>query len=305
MDTLKAMRFFVRTVELGSLTAAAREAGTTQPTVSKQLALLEAQLAVRLLERSTRGPVPTEHGQRFYEHARLLLEQYEAAVGEIQGASGRPAGRLRIHAPVGLGQLRVNGMVQAFLRQYPGIGVDLVLDDRFVDLVEEGVDVALRLAASAPAPDVVGRRLAVTPRFLVAAPAYLREAGTPAHPHELAAHAFVRFGPSPGNAIDLVRGDDSLRVETRSRYRVNNALAIRDALLGGFGIGLCPAWLVHEALLQGALVRVLPDWSALPQDLYLLYPSRRYRALRTRLFVQFAAEQFLALPGFVAPGPQG
>lgn len=304
MDTLRAMQYFVRTVELGSLTAAAREAGTTQPTVSKQLSLLEAQLKVRLLERSTKGPVPTEHGRRFYEHARLMLEQYEAAVGEIQGASGRPAGRLRIHAPVALGQLRVNGLVQDFMRLYPDIGVELVLDDRFVDLVEEGVDVALRLAVAPAAPGVIGRHLAVTPRFLVAAPAYLARTGAPRQPGELGVHEFVRFGPSPGTAIALARGGDSLRIETRSRYRVNNALAIRDAVLAGSGIGLCPAWLVHEALLQGTLVRVLPDWSAAPQDLYLLYPSRRHQALRTRTFIGFAADQFLALPGFVAPSPR-
>lgn len=307
MDTLRAMQFFVRTVELGSLTAVARAFGTTQPTVSKVIAQLEAQLNVRLLERSTKGPVPTEHGLRFYDHAKVMTEQYEAAVGEIQGASGQPAGSLRIHAPVGLGQFRVNALVQEFMRLYPGIGVELVLDDRFADLVEEGVDIALRLAAAGPVPNAVGRHLAVVPRFLVAAPAYLARHGAPLQPDDLTAHDFVRFAANvgnagnAGNALDLARAGERVRVQTRSRYRINNALAIRDALAAGCGIGLCPEWLVRDLLDEGGLVRVLPDWWATPQDLYLLYPSRRYQPLRAKLFVQFVADRFPVLPGFRPP----
>lgn len=307
MDTLRAMQFLVRTVELGSLTAVAREFRTTQPTVSKVIAQLEAQLNVRLLERSTKGPVPTEHGLRFYDHAKVMTEQYEAAVGEIQGASGQPAGSLRIHAPVGLGQFRVNALVQEFMRLYPRIGVELVLDDRFADLVEEGVDIALRLAAAGPVPNAVGRHLAVVPRFLVAAPAYLAGHGAPLQPDDLAAHDFVRFAANvsnagnAGNALDLARAGERVRVQTRSRYRINNALAIRDALAAGCGIGLCPEWLVRDLLDTGGLVRVLPDWWAMPQDLYLLYPSRRYQPLRAKLFVQFVADRFPVLPGFRPP----
>jgi DNA-binding transcriptional LysR family regulator len=298
------MQFFVRTVELGSLTAVAREFGTTQPTVSKVIAQLEAQLNVRLLERSTKGPVPTEHGLRFYDHAKVMTEHYEAAVGEIQGASGQPAGFLRIHAPVGLGQFRVNALVQEFMRLYPGIGVELVLDDRFADLVEEGIDIALRLAAAGPVPNAVGRHLAVVPRFLVAAPAYLALHGAPLQPDDLAAHDFVRFAASDGNAgnaLDLARAGERVRVQTRSRYRINNALAIRDALAAGGGIGLCPEWLVRDLLDEISLVRVLPEWWAMPQDLYLLYPSRRYQPLRAKLFVQFVADRFSVLPGFRPP----
>jgi DNA-binding transcriptional LysR family regulator len=300
MDTLKAMHFFVRTVELGSLTAVAREAGTTQPTVSKVLSQLEEQLKVRLLERSTKGPVPTEHGLRFYDHAKVMLEQYDAAVGAIQGASGQPAGPLRIHAPIGLGQVHVNALVQDFLRLYPDIAIELVLDDRFADLVEEGVDVALRLAAG-PVPNVVGRHLAVVPRFLVAAPSYLARRGTPLQPTDLAAHDVVRFAAHGVSTLDLTRDAESVRVETHSRYRVNNALAIRDAVAAGYGIGLCPDWLVRALLEAGHVVRVLPEWWATPQDLYLLYPSRRYQPLRAKLFVQFLVERFNALPGFDTP----
>ena len=291
MDTLHALRAFVRTLELGSLSAAAREFGTTQPTVSKWLAQLERQLRVRLFERSTRGLSPTEQGQRFYADAKRLVEQFDAAVGDVQGMTGQAAGLLRINAPVALGQFRINAMVQRFMAAHPAIDVELILNDRFVDLVEEGVDVAFRLGGTLP-PDAIGRHLATVPRFLVAAPAYLARRGVPAVPDELSAHDLVRFAWTPGNTIELFRGDEQARPPTASRFRVNNALAIREALAMGSGIGVCPDWLVRDLLDRGELVRVLEGWSARPQEVYLLYPSRQLQPLRTRLFIDFAVEQF-------------
>ena len=291
MDTLHALRAFVRTLELGSLSAAAREFGTTQPTVSKWLAQLERQLRVRLFERSTRGLSPTEQGQRFYADAKRLVEQFDAAVGDVQGMTGQAAGLLRINAPVALGQFRINAMVQRFMAAHPAIDVELILNDRFVDLVEEGVDVAFRLGGTLP-PDAIGRHLATVPRFLVAAPAYLAQRGVPAVPDELSAHDLVRFAWTPGNTIELFRGDEQARPPTASRFRVNNALAIREALAMGSGIGVCPDWLVRDLLDRGELVRVLEGWTARPQGLYLLYPSRQFQPLRTRLFIDFVVEQF-------------
>lgn len=302
MDTLRAMRVFVRSLELGSLSAAAREAGTTQPTVSKLLAQLEDDLTVRLFERSTRGLSPTEQGQQFYRDARLVLEQYDAAVSAVQGMGGKPSGILRINAPVALGQYRLNAIVQQFLSAHPAIEVELILNDRFVDLVEEGVDIAFRLGGALP-PDAVGRHLATIPRMLVASSAYLAARGSPATPNDLPGHDFVRFAWTPGNALALFREGEEVQVATSSRYRVNNALAIREALTLGSGVGLCPEWLGRDLLDSGALVRVLPDWSASVQDLYLLYPSRRFQPLRARLFIDFAIEQIRSLPGFEVPGP--
>jgi DNA-binding transcriptional LysR family regulator len=297
MDTLHAMRVFVRTLELGSLSAAAREFGTTQPTVSKWLAQLERQLRVRLVERSTRGLSPTEQGQRFYADARRIIEQFDAAVGDVQGMTGQAAGLLRINAPVALGQFRINAMVQRFMEDHPAIDVELILNDRFVDLVEEGVDVAFRLGGTLP-PDAIGRHLATVPRFLVAAPAYLARRGVPAVPDDLSTHDVVRFAWTPGNTVELFRGDEQTRVPTSSRFRVNNALAIREALVLGSGIGVCPDWLVRDLLDGGELVRVLEGWAARPQDLTLLMPSRQFQPLRTRLFIDFAVGQFSGIAGF-------
>jgi len=300
MDTLHAMRIFVRTVELGSLSAAAREAGTTQPTVSKLLAQLEGQLCVRLFERSTRGLSPTEQGQRFHADARLVLEQFDAAVSSVQGMSGQAAGLLRINAPVALGQYHINAMVQRFLADHPGIEVELILNDRFADLVEEGIDVAFRLGGTLP-PDAIGRHLASVPRFLVASPAYLAQRGTPGTPADLAGHDVVRFAWTPGNTLELLRGAERVRIQVRGRFRANNALAIREALLVGAGIGLCPEWLVADLLDRDELAPVLGAWTAQPQNLYLLYPSRLYQPMRTKLFIDFVSEQFSQLRGFARP----
>lgn len=301
MDTLQVLRVFVRTLELGSMSAAAREFGTTQPTVSKSVAHLERQLRVRLVERSTRALAPTVQGQRFYADAKRVIEQFDAAVGGVQGMTGQAAGLLRINAPVALGQFRINAMVQRFMADHPAIDVELILNDRFVDLVEESVDVAFRLGGTLP-PEAVGRHLASVPRFLVAAPAYLARRGVPAVPDDLSAHDFVRFAWTPGTTVELFRGGEEARLPTASRFRVNNALAIREALVLGSGIGVCPAWLVRDLLDSGELVRVLEGWSARAQELYLLYPSRQFLPLRTRLFIDFAAGQFEAMAGFDRPG---
>lgn len=300
MDTLRAMRIFVRTFELGSLTAAAHEFAITQSTVSKLLAQLERQLSVRLFERSTRGLSPTEQGQRFYGDAKALLEQFDSAVSGLQGMNAQASGFLRINAPVALGQYRINAMVQQFMAEHPAIEVELILNDRFVDLVEEGVDILFRLGGTLP-PDAIGRHLARVPRMLVAAPAYLAQRGVPEQPGDLVRHDFVRFAWTQANTLDLARDGESVRVTTSSRFRVNNALAIREALLLGAGIGLCPEWLVWDLLEKGELVTVLQAWSARHQDLFLLYPSRQYQPMRSKLFIDFAAGQFANLPGFAPP----
>lgn len=298
VDTIRAMQYFVRAVELRSLSAVAREQGTQQPNVSKILRALEQHLGVRLFERSTTGLVATDQGMRFYERAIVVLEEYGNAVAHAQGLTEQPAGLLRVNAPVAFGQFRLNALVQRFLAQYPDIQIELILNDRFVDLVEEGVDIALRLGRMLP-PNVVARAVAVSPRFLVAAPAYLERHEKLEHPEELAHHDYIRFAwTSTGDVIELQLGSRKVNVKTNGRYRVNNALAIRESLAMGSGIGLCPAWLIHDLLESGQLVKVLPDWTADPQPVSLLYPSRRYQPLRTKLFMDFVERSVIAMPGF-------
>jgi DNA-binding transcriptional LysR family regulator len=298
MDTLRSLQCFVRAVELGSLSAVAREQRTTQSNVSKIVAALEAELGVRLLERSTASLAPTMPGRRFYERARGVLEEYAEAVADARGETAAAGGLLRINAPVALGQFCLNAYVQDFLRQYPGMEVELILNDRMVDLVEEGMDIAVRLGSELP-PNVIARRIGASPRFLVASPAYLAAHGTPKTPEELAGHEYVRFAwTSTGDAVELSDGERSLEIATHGRYRVNNALAIRDTLLAGGGIGLCPQWLVQDLLAQRKLRRVLRHWQGPQQELNLLYPSRRYLPHRVRLMLDYLQQRFAAQTGF-------
>ena len=301
MDTMKSLRWLVRAVELGSLSAVAREAGTTQPTVSKVIAALERDLGIRLLARTTASLAPTTEGLRFYERARGVLAEFDAAVADARGDTAAMRGLVRVNAPVALGQFRLNALVLAFLDAHPGVEVELVLDDRMVDLVEEGVDVALRLGGALPA-DAVARHVADSPRWLVAAPGYLERHPAPTTPQALAGHDYVRFAwLATGDDVTLRDGARSVTVRTAGRYRVNNALAIRDGLVAGAGIGLCPAWLVDDLLAAGQLQRVLPAWQGEMQALHLLYPQRRYQPARARALVGFLSAQLAALPGFVAP----
>lgn len=301
MDTIRSLRCFVRAVELGSLSAVAREEGTTQPTVSKLMAALERELGVRLLERSTTSLQPTPQGSRFYQRAVGVLAEYQEAVADARGQTDTPAGLVRVNAPSAFGQFRLNALLASFLDKYPQVDIELILDDRMVDLVKEGVDIAVRQGRELP-PDAVARLAGVSPRQLVAAPDYLRAHGTPQQPQDLARLDYIRFAwLVDGDLLTLQRGQQVETVHTRSRYRVNNALAIRESLAAGGGIGLCPMWLVQDLLDGGALVPVLPEWQGQPQPLHLLSPSRRYQPLRARLLLDHLATEIARLPGYATP----
>ena len=298
MDTLRAMRCFTRAVELGSLSAVAREEGITQPTVSKLMAALEREFGVRLLERSTTSLHPTPQGARFYQRALGVLAEYQEAVADARGQTDTPAGLVRLNAPTAFGQFRLNALLAPFLACHPKVDIELILDDRMVDLVKEGVDIAVRQGTELP-PDAVARLVGVSPRQLVAAPSYLRAHGEPLRPQDLEDFDYIRFAwLADGDLLTLRRGEQTETIQTRGRYRVNNALAIRESLAAGGGIGLCPLWLVQDLLDGGALAPVLPEWSGPPQPLHLLSPSRRYQPLRARLLLDHLAAEIARLPGY-------
>lgn len=301
MDTLRALHLFARVIELGSFTAAAREAGLGQPALSKAIAGLEQSLGVRLLARTTSGLSPTDEGRRFYARGREIVEDYQEAVADVRGRTRQLTGALRVNAPLGLGELRLGTLALAFLRDNPNIELELVLNDRMIDLIEEGMDVAVRLGHPPP-PDAVAREVAYSPRLLVASPAYLQRAAKVEAPEDLAAHEYLWFaGLRPDNVLEFARNGKTAKIEAHGRFRVNSSLALRQALVQGAGLGSAPAWLVGDLLETGDLVRLLPDWTLPGQALHLVYPSRRYLPLRVRAFLQFMAERLPALPGFELP----
>ncbi|MBK0394910.1 LysR family transcriptional regulator [Ramlibacter algicola] len=289
MDRLKAMGAFVRAVELGSLSAVAREMSTTQPTVSKLVAWLERDIGARLLERSSQRVLPTEEGARFLANAKRVLEEYEEAVAEVASGVREPRGLVRISAPVALGELRLGALMLEILSDLPHLQVELLLEDRFVDPVEERVDLTIRIGGVLPA-DLVARQLAVWPRYLVASPDYVRRRGRPRRPEDLAAHDYLRYAGRSDEEVRLTCADDSLVVNLPSRYRVNSAIALLNAVHSGAGIALQPCWMVDGALREGTLVRVLPRWTGPAQTAHLVYAPRRRLPAR----VQVVMERLLA-----------
>ncbi|RUR67877.1 LysR family transcriptional regulator [Variovorax guangxiensis] len=295
MDTLRALEAFVNSVELGSLSGAARALGTTQPTVSKLVAGLERSLGVRLLRRTAAGLSLTEEGQRFHERSRRVLEDYGDAVADARQGIRQPRGLLRVSAPVTLGQRHLNAMALEFLGLYPDIELELVLDDRFVDPLEGRIDVSLRVGGTLP-PDLVARWLGSWPRVLVASPEYISSRGKPRTPQDLLSHDYLRYAAGDDGVL-LDGPEGPVSVPVRSRYRVNNAVAMLDAVQGGAGISLQPTWMVAELLAQGRLVRVLGRHTGPAQEMHLLYAPRRHQPQRVRVLVDFLAERMAKLPG--------
>ncbi|MES2940603.1 MAG: LysR family transcriptional regulator [Pseudomonadota bacterium] len=287
MDRLKAMAAFVRAADLGSLSAAARELSTTQPTVSKLVASLEHAVGVRLLERSPSRMVLTDEGEHFLAQARQLLEDYDEAVAGLRQRVRQPRGLVRISAPVALGELRLNALMLQALDTYPLIEVELVLQDRFVDPVEERMDLTLRIGGVLP-PDLVARRLAVWPRYLVASPDYLARKGRPRRPADLAKHDYLRYA-GRDDAVALGGKAGSVTVAVPARYRVNSAVAMLEAARSGAGIALEPCWMVDAALRDGSLVRLLPQWTGPAQTAHLLHAPRRRQPMRVQAMLDILA----------------
>ncbi len=295
------MRLFTRAVELGSFSAVAREENTSQPTVSKMIAALEQHLRVRLLERTTTSLTLTEEGKRFYERSKRLIEEYADAVADARGQTHMFVGALRINAPVGLGELRLNALILEFLAKYPEIEIELILNDHVIDLVEEGVDVAIRLGGELP-PNVIARNIAFSPRVLVATREYVERAPKINKPEDLTQHEYFRFaGLAFESRLEFFNNTEKVVVLTKGRFRVNSSLALRECFLEGKGLGSAPAWLVQDLIDTGDMIRLLPNWEMLPQQAHLVYPSRKYQPQRTRALLQFMAERIPKLPGFHAP----
>jgi len=294
MDRLRAMSAFVRVAELGSLSAAARSLSTTQPTVSKLVSALERALNVRLLERGAARAMLTDEGVRFVESARRLLEEYDEAVADLDLRTREPQGLVRIAAPVALGELRLNALMLRALQQYPELKIDLVLEDRFVDPVEERFDLTVRIGGVLP-PDLVARELATWPRYIVASPGYIKRHGRPRTLNELSRHQFLRYPNWTGDVVTLSGAQGSTKLPVITRYSINHAVALLDAVREGAGIAFQPCWMVNELLQRKELVRLLPEWSGPAQTVYLMFPSHRRQAMRVAVMKDLLVREIQAL----------
>jgi len=291
MHLLSAMEAFVYVVETGSFSAAARRLRVGQPAVSKTIAQLEAELGVHLLLRSTHGLTPTESGQNFYEHARRTLEAAEEAVLAAQGPRVALSGRLRVSGPVTFVRLHVMPHVPDFLAAHPALDIDLFLEDRNIDLIETGVDVALRMGVQTDSA-LTARRLGHNPRLVMGTPDYFARAGEPQSPQELERHQAVIYDLRGGGSNWTFRqGTQEVPVSVRGRLRSTGMEAVREAVLSGIGLGIMSEWMFRRELASGQIVSVLQEWSLPPIDLWAVSPSGRAASAKTRAFVAFVEER--------------
>ncbi|WP_282342938.1 LysR family transcriptional regulator [Pseudomonas sp. PS02288] len=288
MDRLLAMTAFVRVVEAGSFSAAARVLEVGQPAVSKTVAQLEQRLGVKLLLRSTHGLTPTEAGVRFYERARVALQEADEAELAARGAGTGLSGRLRISAAPTFARLHVIPHLPRFLAAHPDLEVDVVLDDRTIDLLAEGIDVSLRMGALADS-SVVARRLASSPRSVFATTGYLARAGVPRVPADLADHETVLFSQS-GNVWNFTREGAEVSVLVRGRARFSAAEGIRAAVLADLGLAIASDWMFAPELADGRVLRLLESWALPDIDLWAVFPTGRLATAKARAFAEFVED---------------
>lgn len=295
MDRLTAMQTFVRVVESGSFTAVAREMHSTQSAVSKQVAALERQLGARLLSRSTRSLALTEEGERYFEQARRLVAEIAEAEASLRRGEQQLTGWLRVAASVGFGRLRVLPLVQQFMAQHPGVRIDLRLHDGFIDLVEHGIDLAVRIGELADS-SLVARRVATSRRAVLASRRYLqslpralRTLRTPEDLQQLDCIVYTEL--ATGNAWRFVAGPGApvaagteVTLRAQGSFQTNSTEAVRAAVLAGMGIGYVPTWLLAEELATGEVRQLLPQWAAPALPLHLVSPAQRRQSAKVRAF---------------------
>lgn len=288
MDFL-ALSVLTEAVSAGSLAAAARRLHITPMAATRSLSGLERALGVRLLHRTTRSLSLTDEGQVFLAHAQALLEERDAALASVRPAGAGATGRLRLTASTAFGRKVVAPALVGFMRAQPEIRVDLVLTDRVVDLVGDGLDLGIRIATLSQS-SLVARRLAGSPRGLFATPGYLAAAGTPARAADLAAHECLALAGADHWALGPAGQRTSVRVA--GRFTANTIEGLHQACLGGLGIALLSRWDVAEELARGLLAEVrLEEGAPEPLTIWAVYPTRRLVPAKVRLFIRFLAER--------------
>ena len=287
MDRFLLMHCFARAVETGSFSAVARELGTGQPNVSRHIASLEQHLGTRLLHRSTRKLTLTPEGERYYNEARRVLDAVTEAESNARGED-RPSGLLRIACPTALGRTHLLPRIKTLLRRYPEMDLDLQIGDRFIDLVEEGVDLAIRIGMLKDSA-LKARRIGTAERVCVASPGYLAEHSAPRVPEDLLQHDCILYTLLASGSTWSFRDSE---VAVSGRFRVNSPDGVQRVVLDGLGIAYTPVWLFEEALLDGRVQALLLDHLGPASPIHIVYPAKRLLPRRASVFMDFIAEAF-------------
>jgi len=286
-DRLDLLGTFVRIVEAGSLSSAAQQQGTTQPTVSRRLQQLERLMGLRLLQRSTHSMNLTEDGERCYEHAKELLERWHAMESDVRGVQDSPRGNLRVLVPSVFGQQQLIPPLVEFLNRHPDVSVEWLLHDRMPDFIAESIDCAIRIG-NVDTPGLVAIRLAELPRIVVAAPGILGDSPLPSDPAALAQLPWIALNTFYRDEVVLHHAQfgQTTRFAIHPRLSTDHLHALCNAALAGLGVGIASAWAVADALSDGRLIQLAPDWSAPPLPISLVYPPACFRPARLSAFIQ-------------------
>ncbi|TSD84808.1 LysR family transcriptional regulator [Mycobacterium sp. KBS0706] len=292
MDRLTTLDLFVRIVDAGSFAAGAEQLGLSRALASRAILDLETRLGTRLLNRTTRRLSLTEAGAAFYRRAQRITADVVEAEEEAAALHARPRGLLRVNAPMSFGVLHVAPAMAGYLERYPEVSVDLTLNDRVVDLLEDGTDLAIRIGRLADS-SLIARRLAPCRILLCAAPSYLAAHGTPAHPSELIRHRCIAYayGGDRGEWV-LTGPEGEVRIRIGARLQINNGDAIQAAIREGYGIARQPDFIAAPDLAAGRMVQILPEWRLPELGIHAVYPPARTLSAKVRSFVDFLAERF-------------
>ena len=302
MDTLSGMRLFAKVVETGGFSAAGRQVGLNASSVSRRVGRLEDALGTRLLNRSTRHIGLTEAGRLYYERAARIVADVDEANAAVAELAEAPRGTLRLNVPVVFGRRYIAPYMREFLETHPEVHVELNVTDRYVDLIEEGADLAIRIGGPSQSSYIV-RKLATIDRVLCASPDYFARHGRPRHPEDLARHNCIALRRHPGDIVwELIGGDGTFEIPASGNFASNNSVAIAAAMTAGIGIALLPVWMVGREIQQGRAEIVLGDYRAHPTDLadevYAVFPHARNLSAKVRACVDFLARKFREEPDF-------
>jgi DNA-binding transcriptional LysR family regulator len=290
MDTIQALRAFVRVVEIGSFTAVANEMNTSQSAIGRQITRLEEHFGLRLLHRTTRHLSLTDDGKRLHGYATTLLDTVEGMEASIGQNSSSPTGHVRVGTVVSLGLLLVS-CLPLLIARYPGLSIELVMEDEPGDMIEERLDLAIRIGEITH-PSVIKRSLGTAVRIAVATPGYIELRGSPRHADDILGHDCIVRHVARGDATwHMIGPDGPVDIAVHGAVSANNHEAVRNAALGGLGIALLPEYQVVDDIRACRLQRVLPEYTSETQPAYIIYPSRRLLAPRTRVVIDFMTEE--------------
>lgn len=293
MDSLDGLKTVIAVVETGSFTTASERLMISKALVSKYVGEVEEKLGVRLFNRTTRRLALTDAGKTYYERALPLVEEYEELLDSVTGEQSTPKGKLKISVPVTFGEMQLSPIISKFLKSYPDIQINIQLTDRRIDMLEEGVDVVIRIGGVDDS-NMVARQINTYPLVLCASPDYLKEHGYPKKPKDITNHpCIIDSNFRIGKQWPIVSPDGTVEtIEVKSKIAVNSPRAVMEIAKSGAGIALIPRFIIEDTIANGLLVEILPGYTTLEFGLFAIFPHRRYLSKKIRCFIDFLVDEF-------------